>query len=146
MRNYAKAAPIDPMCTETSPCLRIKLPHANTVVANSTSHGTNSVNTADGVLSNSNPPTTPPRMLTTNSTQKGSFPAPVTNVRPAKPEVTCPGNKATVEVMFAAKGDIPDRISTGRVTKEPPPAREFCKPAQTPATRTSSISIRSIKD
>lgn len=93
-----------------------------TIVANSTNQGTNSVNTTDGVLSNSNPPPKPPRMLTSNSALNGSLPAPVTSLRPASPEVTCPGNNATVEVMFAAK-----------ITKEPPVAREFCNPAQTAA-------------
>ena len=37
---------------------------------------------------------------------------------------------------------MPDKISTGKVMNEPPPAREFCKPAQSPATTTNAISMK----
>ena len=38
-----------------------------------------------------------------------------------------------VEVMLAVRASSPDKISVGRVTKEPPPARAFCVPAHSPA-------------
>jgi hypothetical protein len=55
-------------------------------------------------------------------------------LRPKKPVVTCPGNKASVEAMFAARASSPVSIRDGKVMKEPPPARAFCVPAQTATT------------
>ena len=47
-----------------------------------------------------------------------------------------------MEVMLAASGDMPDMISAGSVTKEPPPASAFCSPAHRPAAKIRrSISI-----
>ncbi len=79
--------------------------------------------------------TAPPKMMMTTSPQKGNLPALVTSRMPVNPDVTLLGNSATVDVMFAAKGDIPDKIKTGRVINEPPPAKEFCSPAQKPEER-----------
>src|SRR5689334_19606686 len=103
-----------PRCTAPpAPGLRKKLPHVNTAVANSTSHGTSRANTAGDVWSSSSPPAAPPAMLSTNSAQNGRPPAPDTSLRPAYPDVICAGNSATVDVMLAASGDIPDTISAG---------------------------------
>ncbi len=109
------------------------MPHANTTVANSTSHGTRCEKIDDGVFSSSSPPSAPPTTLIANNARNDSLPAPCTMFRLAHPVVTWPGNSATVDVMFAASGDIPDRISAGSVTNEPPPASAFCRPAHRPA-------------
>jgi hypothetical protein len=37
--------------------------------------------------------------------------------------------------MLAASGDMPERMSAGKVMKEPPPASAFWRPAQSPANR-----------
>ena len=77
-----------------------------------------------------------------NSARKDSLPTPETRLRPASPEVTWPGNSATVDVMLAASGDMPETISAGNVMNEPPPASVFCRPAHKPATRTRRRSMR----
>jgi hypothetical protein len=41
------------------------------------------------------------------------------------PEVACPGNRATVEVMLLARGDMPESMRIGKVVDEPPPAWAF---------------------
>ena len=48
-----------------------------------------------------------------------------------------PGTSATVFVTLATTGDIPIASSTGKLTKVPPPAIAFMKPAVTPAKKTS---------
>src|SRR5882757_10734730 len=40
-----------------------------------------------------------------------------------------------VDVILAARGLIPLRISSGRVMKDPPPASAFCAPAHTEARK-----------
>ncbi len=142
MRNCAAAAVRGPMWVEPSRGLGRKLPHAYTQVANSTSHGTRRAKTDGGVLSSSNPPRAPPIRLMMNSARNDSVPTPETRLRPATPEVTCPGNSATVDVMLAASGGIPDRISAGNVMNEPPPASVFCRPAHRPAARMRASSMR----
>ena len=44
--------------------------------------------------------------------------------------------------MLAASRDRPDKISTGKVKNDPPPAREFCSPAHRPAM---SINLMNVK-
>ena len=143
MKNCAMPVGTGPICAAARLAgLRRKLPHANIAVANNTSHGTSREKMDDGVFSSSKPPSAPPTTLMPNSALNGSRPAPVTRLRPARPDVTCPGNSATVEVMLAASGDMPDMISAGSVTKEPPPASAFCSPAHRPAAKIRrSISI-----
>jgi len=81
-------------------------------------------------------------MLATSNDQNESPPAPLTRRRPAKPEVTCPGKRATVEVMLAASGVMPVSIKTGKVMNEPPPANAFCSPAHKPAMKTSTMTMK----
>ncbi len=69
-------------------------------------------------------------------------PAPETILRPTQPVVTWPGNRAMVEAMLAARASSPLKISAGRVTNEPPPARAFCTPAHRATTNSrSKVSI-----
>ena len=94
-------------------------------VAASTSQGSIRAKKLAGVAKSSSAPTTPPARLITKSARNDSCSAPETNLRPASPVVTWPGKRAMVEVMLAALASIPERISAGSVTNEPPPASPF---------------------
>ena len=59
----------------------MKLPQANTAVANSTSNGTSRSKKAAGVASSRSAPTTPPARLITTSARKESAPTPETSCR-----------------------------------------------------------------
>src|SRR6185312_5308138 len=116
---------------------RRKLPQAKIAVAASTSQGKRRAKKLAGVASSRNAQTTPPARLTANSARNDSRSAPETSRRPARPVVTWPGKRAMVEVMLAARASMPERISAGSVTNEPPPASAFCTPAQSPAASSS---------
>jgi hypothetical protein len=109
--------------------LRKKLPHANTTVANKTSHGTRRAKKLDGVTSSSTAPATPPTRLIAIRCVKERLAAPETFLRPVRPVAACAGKSAIVEVMFAARASMPVSISAGKVMKVPPPANAFCIPA-----------------
>ena len=96
---------------------------ANTTVANSTSHGTSRAKKVGGVTSSSVAPSTPPTRLMTNRARNDKAPIPALPSRPAQPVVIWPGKSATVEVMLAARGSSPDRISAGQ-GDERSPARQ----------------------
>lgn len=86
-------------------------------------------------------PAAPPTRLIAAIVLNDSCPVPSTARRPDQPEATCPGNRATVDVMFANLGSRPLKIRAGRVRKDPPPAMAFCPPAHMAArkiTRNSS--------
>ncbi len=111
-------------------------------MANSTSQGTILAKKLDGVSSSKAAPTAPPARLISARVRKLSPLVPRTMSRPTQPVVIWPGNSARVEAMLAARASRPVRISAGRVTNEPPPARAFCTPAQIPtSSRTARMVI-----
>ena len=74
------------------------------------------------VFSNSSPPSAPPTTLMTNIARNDSAPrAHHLAARPAGRDLRETARPSTW--MFAASGDMPDTISAGSVTNEPPPAR-----------------------
>ena len=86
----------------------------------------------DGVTRSRMAPTIPPASEITNRVRNDSPAAPATCSRPAKLEVTWPGNSAMVEVMLAAQRAVMlVSINAGRVKKVPPPANAFWMPAHT---------------
>src|SRR3954468_24030729 len=134
MRNWITPAGTGPSGT-VDEGRRAKLPQANIPVANRTSHGTIRANATTGVASSRMAPSAPPTRLIANSARKESCGAPLAKLRAASPDVTWPGNSATVDVMLAARGSSPARTRAGRVTNDPPPASAFCAPAQSPARK-----------
>ncbi len=140
IRNCRTPVARGPTGEAASPGFLKKLPQANSPVANSTSHGTSRAKKLDGVSNSSAAPTAPPARLMIARVRNFSPPAPKTMLRPTQPVVTWPGNRAMVEAMLAARASSPEKISAGRVTKEPPPARAFCTPAQS-ATANSRSSV-----
>ncbi len=63
------------------------------------------------------------------------------SARPVKPVTSWAGNRATVEVMLAARASMPVSISDGRVMNEPPPASAFCVPAQSEAIKRTTRAV-----
>ena len=109
------------------------------MVANKISHGTICTKTFTGVDNNKIAPKLPPAKLTRKSCLKLVVPIPDTSFLPAMLEVSCDGESATVEVIFAERGSIPVSINAGKVIKDPPPAKTFCAPAYMP-TNTRNMS------
>ena len=71
----------------------------------------------------------PPKRLIAASVLRGNAGIPLAVFRPQKPETTCMGNNAMVDVMLAARGSRPAIKRAGKVRKDPPPAMVFVMPA-----------------
>src|SRR5947209_6084768 len=89
--------------------LRKKLPQANMMVANSTSHGTSLAKKVGGVASRISPPSAPPISEMTNSAVNETPGGLSACLRPVRPMTICAGNSAPVEVMLAARAYMPVR-------------------------------------
>jgi hypothetical protein len=98
----------------------LKLPQANTAVANNISHGTRPAKKIGGVLSNNIAPNNPPARLMTNKWTKPSRPTLPASLRLAAAAVIWLGNSAIVDMTLAASGFSPANSSAGKVMKEPP--------------------------
>ena len=70
----------------------------------------------------------PPTRLSAASARNDSRSAPATRLRPAHPVVTCPGNNATVEVMFASRGSKPGQDQRGQRYERSAPGERVLRP------------------
>jgi len=98
-------------------------------------------NAVIGVRSSRRAPITPPRNVASSKLRSETGPTGPKPSRYVHALVSCPGNSATVLVVFAVTEGTPTAINAGKVTNEPPPASAFIMPAIRPAPATSSSGL-----